>query len=129
VAGLPVGVARFVSGGRAEGTQPPVVVWALQRELAQMAAIAARRIEGERLATAMQRVGVWQRRQGRVRGAADRFDARGWQRLVAGCARLERLAKGAATGSFWDEVVEWATHAAGARNRVLAPRRTVEIER
>jgi DNA polymerase-3 subunit delta len=127
--GRPDRVGRILAGLRAEGTQPPVVVWALQREIAQMAAIAARRTEGQRLAAAMDQVGVWRRRQARVRAAADRFDAHGWQRLLAGCARLERLAKGAAAGSFWDEVLESGLLAAGAGNRTLAPRRSVESQR
>lgn len=127
--GRPERVARIVGGLRGEGTQPPVAVWALQRELAQMAAIASRRADGERLSTAMQAVGVWQRRQARVRGAADRFSPTEWQQLLAGCARLERLAKGAARGSFWDELVEWALTAAGASAPGLMPRRSVEVER
>jgi DNA polymerase-3 subunit delta len=127
--GLAERVARIIAGLRAEGTQPPVAVWALQREIAQMAAIAARRAEGEGLVSAMQSVGVWQRRQARVRAAATRFDAAGWQRLLAACARLERLAKGAARGNFWDELLEWGLIAAGASTPELASGRRVEVER
>ncbi|MDZ7748792.1 MAG: DNA polymerase III subunit delta [Halofilum sp. (in: g-proteobacteria)] len=127
--GAPERVARIAAGLRAEGTQPPVVAWALQRELAQVAGVAARRAEGQAMGAALAAAGVWQRRQQRVRGALARFDARAWQRLVARCARLERLAKGAARGSFWDELVESALAAAGAPVPGLSPRRAVEVER
>lgn len=126
--GAPERVARIATGLRAEGTQPPVVAWALQRELAQLAAVAARRAEGQGLAAALGAAGVWQRRQGRVRAAVDRFDVRGWQSLVAACARLERLAKGAARGSFWDELLELALAAAGAPVPGLSSRRAAHVE-
>lgn len=127
--GTPDRAARIAAGLRAEGTQPPVIAWALHRELSQMATIAARRADGQGLGAAMKAVGVWQRRQARVQGAADRFDLAGWQQLLAGCARLERLAKGGARGSFWDELVELCARAAGAPVPGLMPARSLEPER
>lgn len=121
-------VTRIIGGLRAEGTQPPVIVWALHRELAQLATVAGRRAAGQGLGAALKAAGVWDRRQPRVRGALDRFDAAGWQRLLASCARLDRLAKGAERGSFWDELVELSLTAAGARVAALAPRRTVTLD-
>jgi len=126
--GRPARVTRIIGGLRAEGTQPPVIVWALHRELAQLATVAGRRGAGQGLGAALKAAGVWERRQQRVRGALDRFDAAGWQRLLAACARLDRLAKGAERGSFWDELVELALTAAGARVAALAPRRTVALD-
>lgn len=127
--GEPARVARIIGGLRGEGTQAPVVIWALHRELAQLAGIAARREAGQSAGAALKAAGVWQRRQARVRAAMDRFDAAGWRRLSATCARLDRLAKGAARGSVWDELVELALAAAGARVAGLAPRRAVVVER
>lgn len=127
--GEPARVARIVTGLRGEGTQAPVVIWALHRELDQLAGIAARRAAGQDAGAALKAAGVWQRRQARVRAAMDRFDAAGWRRLSAACARLDRLAKGAARGSVWDELVELALAAAGAPAAGLAPRRAVAVER
>lgn len=126
--GEPDRVARIINGLLAEGTAAPLLVWALHRELAQLASVAARCAAGEGEAAALRAVGVWERRQPRVRRAVRRFDAAGWADLLAGCARLDRLAKGAAQGSFRDELIELALAAAGAQMPGLAPRRTVVVQ-
>jgi len=118
-------VARIVAGLRGEGTAPPIILWAVHRELSQLAAIAARCAAGQSAPAAVKATGVWDRRQPLVRGALARFDAAGWRQLVAGCAHLERLAKGLARGSFWDELLELLLAAAGGSMPALAPRRVV----
>ena len=125
LAGAPERVARIVGGLRAEGTPEPVVVWAVHRELALLAEVAERVAAGAAPARAIEAAGVWQRRRQPFARALERLDAPGWQRLTARAARLERLAKGAAQGSFWDELVELALTAAGASTASLAPQRAV----
>lgn len=129
LAGEPARVARIVNGLRAEGSQPPMLLWALHRELNQLAAVAARIEAGTAPAAAMKAAGIWDRRQPLVGKALRRFDAAGWGELAARCGRLDRLAKGAAEGSVWDELLECALTAAGARLPRLAPRTTVTVER
>ena len=128
LAGDAARTARIANGLRGEGTQPPVLVWALHRELHQLASIAGHLESGQAVAAAMKAAGVWPRRQSIVRGAVGRFDASGWRSLGAGCARLERVAKGAARGSFWDELLELTLTAAGSDLPRLAPRRSVTVE-
>ena len=130
LAGDAARVARIAAGLRGEGTPAPVIVWSLHRQLHQLAAIAARAEHGQSLAAAAKAEKVWARREPQVRAAVRRFDARGWQRLVAACARLDRLTKGQERrGSFWDELVESAIVAAGAPISPLAPRDAVSVER
>lgn len=129
LAGEPARVARIVNGLRAEGAQPPMLLWALHRELNQLAAVAARIEAGTAPAAAMKAAGIWDRRQPLVGRALRRFDAAGWSALAARCGRLDRLAKGAAEGSVWDELLECVLTAAGARLPRLAPRTTVTVER
>lgn len=117
-------VGRIVTGLRGEGTPPPLIFWAVHRELSQLAAVAARCASGESTAAAMRALGVWERRQPLVRAAVERFDVAGWDRLLVACARLDRVAKGAQQGSFWDELVELALIAAGAPLPEFVPRRT-----
>ncbi len=119
-------VARIVAGLRGEGTPEPVVIWAFQREVAQLASAAARVDAGMAPDRAADAAGVWKRRQQPFTRALARHDAVGWQRLVARAARLERLAKGAAQGSFWDELVECGLMAAGAGPTPLAPEHVAE---
>jgi DNA polymerase-3 subunit delta len=125
LAGSTARVGRIVAGLYGEGTPEPVIVWALQRELALLADGAERVAAGMPAARAADAVGVWKRRQRPFAQALGRLDVAGWQRLCARAARLERLAKGAAQGSFRDELLELALTAAGARRTSLSPPRVV----
>lgn len=129
VAGETGRIGHIVATLRAEGVAPPLVIWALHREVEQLATVAARAAAGESLAAAMQAAGVWQRRQEHVRGAVKRHPAGAWAQLLAGLARLDRVAKGAERGSFWEELVELALTAGGADMPALTPRRTVGASR
>lgn len=117
-------VGRIVAGLRGEGVAPPLVLWALHREIEQLATVAARCAAGESTSAAMKAAGVWASRQDRVRRAVGRWQAGEWARLLAGCARLDRVAKGAERGSFWEELVELSLRAAGADMPELTPLRT-----
>lgn len=131
--GEPARVARVIAGLRGEGTQPPVLVWALHRELSMLAGAAARCAQGQAPEAALEAAGVWERRRPRVRRALERLGVDDWERSLASCARLDRLAKGAAQGSFWDELIELGVTVCGRQGRgsdhQLAPRRTVIVER
>lgn len=129
LAGEPERAVRIAAGLRAEGTAAPVIVWALQRELARVADVAARVAQGMPSAQAIGAAGVWRRRRRAFETALRRFPALEWQALAGRAARLERLAKGAARGSFWDELIELTTIAAGARTVPMAPRRAVVVQR
>jgi len=128
LAGAPERVARIVAGLRGEGTPEAVMAWAVQRELALLADGAARVAGGATPQQASANAGVWKRRQRPFAQAVKRHDPAAWQGLVARAARLERLAKGAARGSFWDEVLELCLIVAGASVAPLAPARAVAVE-
>lgn len=117
-------VGRIVAGLHAEGVAPPLVLWAVHREIDTLATVAARMAAGEAPGAALKASGVWQSRQERIRRAVERHPATTWARLLAGCARLDRVAKGAERGSFWAELVELSLSAAGADLPALTPRRT-----
>jgi len=127
--GSPARVARIINGLRAEGSQPPMLIWMLHRELNQLAAIAARVEAGQAPPAAMKAAGVWDRRQPVVGRAVGRMKAAQWGALAARCGRLDRLAKGAAEGSCWDELLECALTAAGAPIPRLSPVQTVTVAR
>ena len=129
VAGAPARVARIVNGLRAEGAPPPMLIWALHRELDQLGSVAAAIESGQPPAAALKAAGVWERRRPVVGRATGRVPAAAWVGLAARCGRLDRLAKGAAEGSVWDELLECALTAAGAGVPRLAPRQTVTVER
>jgi len=122
VDGAPERVGRIAAGLRGEGTAEPLVLWAVHREIDQLATIAARTAAGQSVAAAMKAAGTWQQRSERVGAAVRRHRADRWAALLADCARLDRVAKGAERGSFWEELVELCLIAAGADVAPLARR-------
>lgn len=94
---------RIADGLAAEGAAVPLLLWALARELRQLAGLAAQRARGVPEGALLGR--VWDKRRGLIGQALRRHNAHGWQRLLLKTARLDRIAKGAAPGRPWEELI------------------------
>lgn len=107
--------ARIVYGLKGEGVEPPLVLWALAREIRVLASMAG---EMERGASAEGVLGahkVWPKRRAVVGTALRRHNAARWQALLVRAARIDRMIKGMAVGNPWDELVQLALLVAGRR--------------
>lgn len=104
---------RMLTGLRGEGVEPVLVVWALARELRSLAGMAWEMARGESAGAVMTRHRVWAKRQPVVGKALSRLRPEGWQALLAGCARIDRIIKGLAPGNPWDELVHLCLRLAG----------------
>jgi DNA polymerase III subunit delta len=102
---------HVLNGLRGEGVDPVLILWALTREVRQLTDIAEKIDAGAAPAQAL--AGVWARRQPLVRKALSRHRAGGWRKLLAGCARTDRVIKGQAPGSAWDELLQLTVGMAG----------------
>ncbi len=92
---------RILDGLRGEGVAPPVVLWALHREIAQIAAISADAAKGLSIDHAMTRAKVWEKRKPLVRMAVGRLKTPAWLGLLADCQQADAAAKGAAAQDPW----------------------------
>lgn len=106
---------RMLDGLRAEGMQPPLVVWALVRELRALATMAADIEAGQAVDAVLRSQRVWEKRKGAVRSALSRHRATVWRRLLQRAARIDRIAKGAESGNAWDELLQLTLLSAGVR--------------
>jgi DNA polymerase-3 subunit delta len=98
---------RILAGLQAEGTEPPVVLWVLCRELRALAAArqgAMPRAFGRQA----------ERRARLLQQAARRVAAGQLHRLLASAARADRCIKGLARGEPWDELARLTARLAGA---------------
>lgn len=86
---------RILGGLRGEGVAPPVVLWALHREIAQIAAISADAAKGLSVDHAMTRAKVWEKRKPMVRNATARLKTPAWLDLLRECQGTDAAAKGA----------------------------------
>lgn len=99
-------LSRMLGHIRAEGVQPPVVLWAMAREFRLLFLVAdslATRRNPEQVLDGQQ---VWKSRRQMLVQAGKRRQARYWGACLARCARIDRMIKGIADGNPWDELLQ-----------------------
>ena len=92
---------RILSGLRAEGVEPVIVVWALTRELRTLAMLSDTVAQGADLASGMQQTGVWRNRQALVRSCVGRHQHGDFHRLLKAAGRADQAAKGQLRADPW----------------------------
>jgi DNA polymerase-3 subunit delta len=92
---------RILAGLRAEGREPPLVLWALVNDLRALSRLLQRTGAGQPLADAMRQEQVWSMRQGPLGAALRRFSRRQIDDLLHAASRTDRIAKGALPGDPW----------------------------
>lgn len=108
-------VFSVLDGLIVEGVEPVLVNWAICRELTLLSKLHAARRHGERLDRAFASNGVWQRRQGLVRAALDRYPAPRVARLLRAAFTVDRVIKGNRPGDPWQAITALLLDAVGQR--------------
>ena len=114
-AGQPERALRILAGLRAEGREPPLVLWALVNDLRALSRLLQRTAAGQPLPEAMRQEQVWSTRQGPLSVALRRFSRREVDDLLIAAARADRVAKGALPGEPWVELEGLVARLAGLR--------------
>lgn len=112
---------RILQGLRGEGTEAPVILWAISRELRSLHNMAhemARGIPEDRV-FASQRPPIWDKRKPLVSRALQRHTARSWANLLRQAQHADEQIKGQATGSPWDTLALTLVQAAGTRLQLV----------
>jgi DNA polymerase-3 subunit delta len=111
---------RVFYGLRREGTPPPLVLWALAREVSTLVSLWTQLDQGEAPGRAMQSLRVWQSRQGLYQRALRAHDANSMQALARRCALTDRIVKGAHPGKPWEALLELVLLIASPQRPALA---------
>ncbi len=101
--------ARIISGLKSEGVEPVLMLWALSREIRQLAKIAEARISVD---AAMAQFRVWDNRKPLLRKALARHKPPRWKLFLKRCARIDKVIKGVEDGRAWDELLMLSTQIA-----------------
>ena len=93
----------MLEGLRGEGVEPPVILWALARELRVLANIALQYSQGTPLdkCFSQARPPVWDKRKPVMSKALQRHSAQRWAQLLLEAQRIDAQIKGQAAGSPW----------------------------
>jgi DNA polymerase-3 subunit delta len=113
LAGEAVHAQRVLAGLRAEGVEPVLVLWALTREIRALAGMAADLQGGMPVARVLASHRVWDKRKAVVGRALQRIPGRRWRTWLQRCAGIDRIIKGRAAGSAWDELLQLSLDLAG----------------
>lgn len=114
-AGQPVRALRILSGLRAEGREPPLILWALVNDLRALSRVALRAGRERSLDDAFRAEQVWSNRQGPLKAALARLDRPQIDALLLGAARADRMAKGTLGGDAWVAIEALVARIAGVR--------------
>ncbi|MER2096380.1 MAG: DNA polymerase III subunit delta [Pseudomonas qingdaonensis] len=108
---------RMLEGLRGEGVEPPVILWALARELRVLAGLAQQFAQGVPLdkAFSQARPPVWDKRKPLMSKALQRYSAQRWAQLLQDAQRIDAQIKGQAQGSPWVSLSRLSLLMAGQR--------------
>jgi DNA polymerase-3 subunit delta len=91
----------------AEDTEPPLILWALTREIRTMADIARQQQQGTALSALFSKFRIWDKRQPSVRAFLQRTSVDKCWQLLMSAASLDRTIKGMQAGNARNELEQW----------------------
>ncbi len=106
-------VVRILHGLRAEGVEPVLTSWALQREIRLLASLRFTIDQGLPMESVLTQNKVWERRKPLLRSALKRLSTKDCRNLLQACARLDRCIKGVEQGDPWVELLDLSLRLAG----------------
>jgi DNA polymerase-3 subunit delta len=104
---------RILRGLRGEGLEPPVILWAIAREVRTIARAQSLVGQGRAVGDAMASLKVWKSRRPVIQSAMRRMSRRRAHELLRQAARADRVIKGAVKGDAWTEITGLVMAAAG----------------
>ncbi len=99
--GQPARCTKILQVLRQDGTEPPVVLWSLSKELRSLAAIQSAQQNGQSFDAVCQRERIWGKRKPLARQAARRLSTEQINKALQQCAEVDKIVKGMATGDSW----------------------------
>ncbi len=101
LAGRAARCTHIIAGLKGEGIAPPVVLWALAREIRSLSNMAAAVATGASLSQVMGQARVWKNRMPLVSQGLKRLKEADWHRLLWQCQHTDAVIKGAVSGDAW----------------------------
>ena len=109
-----------LDGLRTEGIQPPLVLWALAREITLLSQLKRGISRGRGLSELMNGLGVWQSRRQLLERALARYSNEDLISLLRRAASVDRAIKGGDRAPVWESISSLVL-------QMLAPRRGLPI--
>ena len=96
------GSIKILHGLKAEGTEPPVVLWALSRELRTLSQCAEQVQQGNGIERVLQSLRVWDKRKPLTKNALRRLNVKQLRQLIKLANQIDQSIKGMVKHQSWD---------------------------
>jgi DNA polymerase-3 subunit delta len=106
---------RQLQGLQQEGCEPVLIIWALDKDIRNLAQMAYAVSSGQALEQVFGQFRVWQNRRALMNKALQRHKLLKWHTFLKHSARIDRIIKGAERGNVWDELRSLSLQVAGIR--------------
>jgi len=106
---------RILAGLRAEGREPPLILWALLQDLRGLSRVLQRAAHERSLDAVFRAENIWSSRQGPLRAAVRRLTRVDVDQLLVAAAEGDRIAKGSLRGDAWVALESLVARIAGVR--------------
>ena len=106
---------RILAGLRAEGREPPLVLWALLNDLRGLSRVAQRAERERSLDDVFRSENIWSNRRGPLQAALRRLARTDIEALLVSAAAADRMAKGSLRGDAWVALEALVARIAGVR--------------
>lgn len=113
LAGDTQSAARTLRGLREEGIEPPVVLWAITREIRILLKIVDASARGEPMNLAMKSAGVWDKRQPIYQQTLRRVSPPQLRAMLRLARNTDQAIKGLGRDNAWDNLTELTVNLAG----------------
>lgn len=90
----------------AEGSEPPVILWLITRELRLLLALGEAQTAGQPMAAVYKRLRIFGQRQNDYQQALNRASPQHFQHCLLSCARIDSMIKGQVKGDVWNAISE-----------------------
>lgn len=117
LAGDASGSLKMLRGLKAEGSEPPVVLWALSREVRTLFQCAEQIAQGNGVERVLQNHRVWDKRKTLVKSALNRLDTSALQQLLIDANAIDQSIKGMLKRPTWDLLESFVLMLAGKPSR------------
>lgn len=106
---------RQLQGLQREGSEPVLILWALDRDIRNLAQMAYAMANGQPQEQVFGQFRVWQNRRNTIQKALQRHKLLKWHAFLKHSAKIDRIIKGAERGNVWDELRSLSLQVAGIR--------------
>lgn len=107
---------KNLQGLKSEGTEAPVILWGLAREIRTLIAIAIGVQQGQSFSWVAKQAGVWEKRQPLVQQALRRLPIKQLDILLRQANAIDKSIKGARKSDPWNELLDLVLNFSGSQS-------------